>query len=262
MMKIWKIIKNFITCKPKVKPIKISPVDEKELTKREKGKEIDKIPEDEFLCPLCDMIPEILEVNLDTGKLTMNCKIHGKITRSATKYIDELVNSHHTYFVNQCWVCEPEPNRKEKGENMIQYCTICRKTICVECAENKDLEHKINNNFIPINEKKNLCKKHLKKAEKYCKDCEEIICDDDEEYHSEHSVIDTEDMQKEANKYRVKIADKIVNLLHLLKLYQLVNKYGNKDAKKNFEEIINKENKRNDNDVDLAIYYLEKQGKL
>ena len=134
--------------------------------------------------------------------------------------------------------------------------------ICVECAANKDMEHQINNNFIPINEKKNLCKKHQKKAEKYCQDCEEIICDDDEEYHSEHNIIDTEDMQKEANKYRVKIADKIVNLLHLLKLYELVNKYGNKDAKKKFEEIINKENKRNDNDVDLAIYYLDKQGKL
>ena len=109
-MKIWKIIKNFITCKPKVKPIKISPVDEKELTKREKGNEIDKIPEDEFLCPLCDMIPEILEVNLDTGKLTMNCKNHGKITRFATKYIDELLNSQYTYLENKCREC----NKKKK----------------------------------------------------------------------------------------------------------------------------------------------------
>ena len=259
-MKIWKIIKNFITCKPKVKPIKISPVDEKELTKREEGKEIDKIPEDEFLCPKCDMIPEILEVNLDTGKLTMNCKNHGKITRFATKYIDELLNSYHTYLDNKCRYC----NRKSKRSTIdkMKYCTICRQNICVECAANIDMEHQINNNFVPINEKKNLCKKNQKKAEKYCQDCEEIICDDDEEYHSEHSVIDTEDMQKEANKYRVKIADKIVNLLHLLKLYELVNKYGNKDAKKNFEEIINKEKKRNDNDVDLAIYYLDKQGEL
>ena len=141
-MKIWKIIKNFITCKPKVKPIKISPVDEKELTKREEGKEIDKIPEDEFLCPKCDMIPEILEVNLDTGKLTMNCKNHGKITRFATKYIDELLNSHHTYLDNKCRYC----NRKSKRSTIdkLKYCTICRQNICVECAANIDMEHQIN----------------------------------------------------------------------------------------------------------------------
>ena len=152
-MKIWKIIKNFITCKQKVKPIKIFPVDEKELTKREEGKEIDKIPEDEFLCPKCDMIPEILEVNLDTGKLTMNCKNHGKITRFATKYIDELLNSHHTYLDNKCWYC----NRKSKRSTIdkMKYCTICRQNICVECAANIDMEHQINNNFVRL---KNIAK--------------------------------------------------------------------------------------------------------
>ena len=59
MKKILNFIQNLFGCKHNVKPIEIQDIPENMLTPREKGKEIIKIPEDEFLCPKCDLIPEI-----------------------------------------------------------------------------------------------------------------------------------------------------------------------------------------------------------
>ena len=43
----------------------------------------------------------------------------------------------------------------------------------------------------PVSEKNNFCKRHPNKAEKYCEDCMEIICDEDIKYHEYHKIIDT-----------------------------------------------------------------------
>ena len=259
MKKILNFIQNLFGCKHNVKPIEIRDIPENMLTPREKGKEIIKIPEDEFLCPKCDLIPEIKEVHFYTNKLIMHCKNHGKISRSATDYINELMNSQYNYLKIPCQGPFEKRNKYPSGRGTsMKYCPICRRTLCKTCYIHNEEEHKMY--LRPVGEKNNFCKRHPNKAEKYCEDCIEIICDEDIKYHEYHKIIDTKSIQKEANKAREKINDKIINLYNALKLFQLVNKYGNDDAKKNIEEIIKKENERNDTDVDLAIYYLEKHG--
>ena len=259
MKKILNFIQNLFGCKHNVKPIEIHDIPENMLTPREKGKEIIKIPEDEFLCPKCDLIPEIKEVHFYTNKLIMHCKNHGKISSSATEYINKLMNSQYNYLKINCQSPNEKCSRLPRGRGTrMQYCPICRRTICDDCKKYFEEEHKMS--IRPVGEKNNFCKRHPNKAEKYCEDCIEIICDEDIKYHEYHKIIDTKSIQKEANKAREKINDKIINLYNALKLFQLVNKYGNDDAKKNIEEIIKKENERNDTDVDLAIYYLEKHG--
>ena len=51
--------------------------------------------------------------------------------------------------------------------------------------------------------------------------------------------------------------DKTNKLFSMLRLLRLINSKGNDDSKVLLEKAILKEEKRNENDVDLAIYYLK-----
>ena len=205
----------------------------------------------------CNSVPEIKEVHFYTNKLIIYCKNCGKLSYSATEYINRLFKADN-YLNILCSSCNKLPKRRKTGEVKMKYCPICRHAICGGCSELKEKEHE--SILKPIGEKNNFCRKHPNIAEKYCEDCIEIICDEDIKYHEYHKIIDTKSLQKKANEAREKINDKIINLNNALKFFQLINIYGNSDAKKNIEEIIKKENERNDTDVDLAIYYLEKHG--
>ena len=64
-------------------------------------------------------------------------------------------------------------------------------------------------------------------------------------------------MLNDVNRSRKIIEDKTNKLFNMLRLLRLINSKGNDDSKVLLEKAILKEEKRNKNDVDLAIYYLK-----
>ena len=42
--------------------------------KLEENIDFNKIPDDQFLCPFCDKVPEILSVHSDNRKIKLKCK--------------------------------------------------------------------------------------------------------------------------------------------------------------------------------------------
>jgi hypothetical protein len=63
-------------------------------------------------------------------------------------------------------------------------------------------------------------------------------------------------MLNDVNRSRKIIEDKINKLFNMLRLLRLINSKGNDDSKVLLEKAILKEEKRNENDVDLAINIL------
>ena len=113
------------------------------------------------------------------------------------------------------------------------------------------------NYLIPIGDKKNICNDHENEiADLYCLDCEEIICKKNKS-HENHTTFNTNKMLNDVNRSRKIIEGKINKLFNMIRLLRLINSKGNDDSKVLLEKAILKEEKRNENDVDLAIYYLK-----
>ena len=52
-----------------------------------KLKEILKIPNDNYTCSECDLIPKILNIDYGLGKIEFNCEIHGTKIMILEEYI-------------------------------------------------------------------------------------------------------------------------------------------------------------------------------
>ena len=148
------IIQKLLCCDSKPKSTKIFKeedfIKEEKLTPYKfKNKNINSIPKDEFLCPFCDLVPKILNINCDTGIITLHCKSHKLIKRP----------------INE--------TEKLSSYNM-KYCLICKESIDENCIEYFHLEHKPN--CIPISEKNNTYSIHPdERANTYCYDCKQNI---------------------------------------------------------------------------------------
>ena len=171
----------------------------------------------------------------------------------------------------QCSECKKSKKNEEGTENY--FCIKCELPVCKICYETHLRKH--DDCLIPFGEKKYRCKIHLINiAKNYCIDCEEAICDKDMGNHPGHRIKNFESLQSELNDHRKKIIKKMKGLENLpsaLKLYYLADKYGDDETKTKIKNSIEKEtNKKieyfieeenlDDNYVDLALYYLEKNG--
>ena len=270
-MQIWNFFKKLFGCKWDYVPKGTYNVSENKLFERDEDN-INKIPDNEFICPICNFetVPEILGIKPYTGNLAIFCKNHdGVINISPTEYLNKLIKNEKNNKI-RCLECEKS---KENGKGIKNYyCIECELSLCEECyVKNKHNKH--NNYIIPFSEKKYRCKFHIKNiAKNYCIDCEEPICDDDKYYHPGHRIKDFESLQSKLNDHRKKIIKKMKELENLpsaLKLYNLADKYGDDETKTKIKNSIEKEtNKKieyfieeenlDDNYVDLALYYLEK----
>ena len=131
----------------------------------------------------------------------------------------------------------------------------------MKCVTYLEMEHKEQGFLINISEKNNICSEHpYEKVETYCIDCEEVICKSDKN-HPLHNIINTKNMQNETNKYRKIIKDKNKKLYSFLRFYRMVLSTRNEEAIKQLEESIKNEKNKDDNEIDLAIYYLKQKEK-
>ena len=267
---------------------KLTEIKENELTKRESDDEMDKsdlisdvnsqenkdneirteekkekilqsrMPQDQFLCSKCSSVPEILSLYSHKGELSINCPKHEEINLTVTDYLDKLKNSNFFYLNNRCKICKGKP----QGMNTkMKYCLVCNYPLCAKCVSYYDFEHFKDGHIIPIGEKNDTCSiHHNEKKELYCQDCKEIICKDDKRSHNWHHVIETDNdkLQNDVEKYRKIIVERNKKLFNMIRFYRLVILSGNKETINQLENCIKKENKFDQDDKDLAIYYLKK----
>ena len=224
--------------------------------------DFDKIPDDEFYCPKCGQIPEILNIFPGNNKIELDCKNCEIIDRDITKYFQEVSKLTNT-SLQSCTLCDIEI----KKNNPLQYCFKCHKDYCIDCFQkfdNKNEHKEDHKNFVyNANEKCQYCPVHYKEqTDEFCFDCEKNICEEcSKSEHSGHYIkaYNYSNIQKYVDIINQKIKQlfKIKLFINLLiKRYNEDSQYG----KKNVEtavKCIEKENKREQYLIDLAIYQLK-----
>ena len=192
-----------------------------ELKKRYEESEIifSKIPTDQYLCPYCDNIPELINIHSNFGFLEFNCQKDGAIPIKVDDYLKKMVKS-KTYFKEKCSIC----NKKQMDykENIFQYCNNCQKSFCPEHIIEHNISHK---EFIPINKKANDFSDSFKdkKLKKYCLKCKEKIVNEIEnEKHKNHKSFINDLDNLDLDKEKEIIAEKNNILSNIIKFNDLI----------------------------------------
>ena len=229
-----------------------------------------EVPGDQFLCPLCGKIPEILNVHSDNGHLELKCSYHGLITISIKDYYRHLKESIFTYYKIKCANCNEEQRSKE---NMFSYCFYCKADFCEECVNNFNLtkfnEHRRKHLdvCIPVNEKPHRCLEHYNSdINVFCADCQEHICDKEpSKKHKEHTKINLMKYEDDIAKYIDIITEKNKILSDIIRFNQLIlntydkfkNNYFHIQSLINLGKSIEEENARDTKELRWMINKLE-----
>lgn len=205
-----------------------------------------KIPNDQYCCPECASVPELLHVYCETNEIEIKCKDHGKRRMFIKDYFKSELK--HLYNKSICSVCKKV---QEDNPAMFQFCYDCRKIFCPDCGKKHNHQ-----SFVNVNEVNNRCSRHYdKKSKFYCKKCDVNIChEDDDPKHKLKSIkdkkpdkVDIERIEKRNKFYRkekklldclIKLTDTVIetykksphNYFHCLNVTRLADSIeGKKD---------------------------------
>lgn len=221
----------------------------------------EEIPGDEFICPKCGNVPEILNI-ADNGQIKVKCKIDGINIFSLKKYFESAKNSTKSYFNFSCVNCHRI--QKEQRDRIFRYCYECQKYFCEDCfIPNVHQFH----HYDKVNKMKNKCTKHLGEILiGFCVDCQENVCRNDlETNHKEHNIINIGSLNsKYLNSRRIiheqnKILSNIIkfnNLIVAASENSLENYFYLKNVI-NLGDLIEKRNNRDLDNVECALYELD-----
>ena len=164
-------------------------------------KELNNIPNDQYNCTECNLVPEILALDFHKGMIEFECPNHGHKTIE----IDDYFKNESKYlYIN--YECTNHKNQKNSFNDILNYCLKCSKYYCFICSEKHDPGHK--EYCIKVNELNNKCKIHCKNYHKYCKICKNHICNEDK-INCQHEI---KDIKKSNDKDIEKIKNKIAHL--------------------------------------------------
>lgn len=133
-------------------------------------KEILKIPNDNYTCSECELIPEIQYIDYSTGTIEFKCKTHGVKRMLLKNYL--LKMSKNVYYNKKCSFCSKI--QKENIDNIFDYCLFCKKIICEKCkSKHTHIQ------TLKLNDLDNKCLKHHNKFYSYyCTECKKNYCNE------------------------------------------------------------------------------------
>lgn len=255
---------------PKVNPAEL--IDKKKIP--EGFKDSLEVPDDQFLCPLCDKIPEILNVHTDNGHIELKCKYHGVLDTTIQQYYKHLKDSLFTYYKTKCANCNKIQGTQGK---MFSYCFYCKADFCDDCVNNFNLEifdrHRRNHLdvCIPVNEKPHRCLEHFNSdIISFCSDCQENICEKEStKKHRGHSKINFISFEADITKYRDIIIEKNKVLSDIIRFNQVIlntydkfqNNYFHIQSLINLGKSMEEEKKRDAKELECMINGLERSHK-
>ena len=153
----------------------------------------DSLPKDQYVCPFCGDIPELLNIHTDNGYVEFRCKKDKDFLISVQDYFKKLSESNFTYYNIKCSDCNKIQKNCLKKEQLFKYCYLCKKDLCYECVEKENNGHDNSHlkQCIPINEKNTRCLNHFSEGKytTFCNDCHVNICDKNSHViHRKHHI--------------------------------------------------------------------------
>ena len=168
--------------KPYIKIDIQSKIEYNAMIEDESKKIFDSLPKDQYLCPFCGDIPELLNIHTDNGCVEFRCKKDKDYLISVQDYFKKLSESNFTYYKIKCYNCKKLQINYKQNEQIFKYCYLCKKDLCYECVEKKFENHDESHlkKCIPINEKNTRCLEHFNEGKytSFCQDCHANICEE------------------------------------------------------------------------------------
>ena len=155
----------------------------------ESKKLFDSLPKDEYLCPFCGEIPELLNIHTDNGYVEFRCKKDKDYLITVQDYFKKLSESNFTYYKTKCENCNRLQISEKAQEKIFKYCYICKKNFCSDCVLIQCKDHL--NKCIPINEKNTRCLEHFSEGKytSFCHDCHVNVCNEiSSKIHRKHHI--------------------------------------------------------------------------
>ena len=176
-------------------------------------------PNDQYLCPFCENVPELVNIFTDNGYVEFKCKEHGNILLTVKQYFEKMNNSEFNYLNFKCSNC-PKIQKDCLREGIFQFCYECRKVYCLTCS-NKTTSHI--DKCINVNEMNINCPDHAKEFyRRFCLDDHENVC---EKYaskkHRGHKMIKIDYIENIETKIQV-IKEKNKILKDLIRFNELI----------------------------------------
>ena len=183
----------------------------------------ESIPKDQYLCPYCGSVPELVNIFTDNGCIEFKCKCKGEMAFKVRDYIKELSESKYTYFNAKCYECNRFQKDLRKEGQMLQYCYLCKKDYCSDCMNNPEHPKNHLDNCIPVCEKTSRCLFHFDGSEytSFCRQCNINICSkysNKEHVHEDHDKINFFEIEVKKNK----IIEKNKTLYEMIKFNKLI----------------------------------------
>lgn len=175
---------------------------------------IRSIPNDQYTCSECALVPEIINIFYNTNEIEIKCQAHGIKKLPLRDYF--LKENDFIYNNLKCQICK----RKKTNQISYKYCYNCKKNICYDCF----IRHNKHYDIINLNDVNNKCNEHEGDCDflLYCFTCNKNICSKvSETEHKEHnkdviSKFRPEKSEVEIIKNNINIYQKDLELLECL----------------------------------------------
>jgi hypothetical protein len=145
----------------------------------------------QYTCNECSEIPKIINTDITTKKILIQCKNHGQKEFDIKQYLYNALN-----YNSNNWKCATCDKIQRNVKEVFKFCE-CGCTFCEQCFsvhKNNDHSFSIDSNQYDLRCKKN--REHFdNKYIGFCVDCHEHFCKKCEEEHSLHTVIQINSMQ-------------------------------------------------------------------
>jgi len=153
------------------------------------------IPNDQYTCSECALVPEILNIFYNTNEIEFKCQAHG-IKRLPLK--DYFLQENEFIYNNlKCQICH-----RKKTNQIYKYCYNCKKNLCYDCS----IRHNKHYDIINLNDVNNKCNEHEGDCDFliYCFTCKKNICSKvSETDHKEHNKDVISKFRPEKNDFEI-----------------------------------------------------------
>lgn len=178
------------------------------------------LPEDEYTCPQCDLVPEIINIDYTNFEITLDCIKHNRQKLSIIDYFQK-----ESQFIYTNKICDVDyRTQKDNKDEEFYYCPIegCNLNLCGQCSK----KHSHRKSLIEIKNRNIKCH-HNMIFTKFCKTCKKHLCEREEQKHDKNHIINNfvepseEEIESLKNKKKY-FEEKIRNYEYSIKLLNTI----------------------------------------
>jgi hypothetical protein len=226
-----------------------------------------KIPLDQYICPECGKVPELISFYSDNGLIQFKCKDKEHQLMKVEDYMVALNNSKFNYFNDSCSCSTCKKIQfKEIRNGIFSYCYDCQKKFCPTHKNKRNEQHtELHDKMCLINQLTERCDIHFDegKYDQYCLDCQENICKNySDKIHFKHSIKNFSEVDKnllEESKEIIRKKNRRLNAIMefnnlILNTYEKhPNNYFHLINLINLAELLKKEDERDPRELENAL---------